>query len=108
MWSEYFIPSSNIETLIVMTAGFDEFHSRIQDLAERETECNGLFEEVKKGNGEKSLHYLALRDSCRELRKDIFKNAISAGLTRETIKMEIEKARILLATRHQSNKTTIG
>jgi hypothetical protein len=76
-----------------MTTGFDEFDNRIHDLAERENECDGLFEEIKNGNGEKSLRYLALRDSCKELRKGIFRSAMSAGLTRERIKTEIEKAR---------------
>jgi hypothetical protein len=77
----------------VMTTGFDEFHSRIHDLAERENECDALFEEIKNGNGENSLRYIALRDSCKELRKMIFRSAMSAGLTRERIKTEIEKAR---------------
>jgi hypothetical protein len=76
-----------------MTTGFDEFDSRIHDLAERENECDGLFEEIKNGNGEKSLRYLALRDSCKELRKGIFRSAMSAGLTRERIKTEIKEAR---------------
>ena len=77
----------------MMTTGFDEFDNRIHDLAERENECDGLFEEVKNGNGEKSLRYLALRDSCKELRKEIFRSAMSAGLTRERIKTEIREAR---------------
>jgi len=76
-----------------MTTGFDEFHSRIHDLAERENECDDLFEEIKNGNGEKSLRYLALRDSCKELRREIFRNAKVAGLTRERIKTEIKEAR---------------
>ena len=76
-----------------MTTGFDKFDDRIHDLAQRENECDGLFEEVKNGNGEKSLRYLALRDSCKELRKEIFKSAMSAGLTRERIKTEIKEAR---------------
>ena len=79
--------------VISMTTGFDEFDNRIRDLAERENECDGLFEEIKNGNGEKSLRYLALRDSCRELRKEIFRSAVSAGLTRERIKTEIGEAR---------------
>ena len=49
-----------------MTTGFDEFDNRILDLAERENECNGLFEEIKNGNGEESVRYLALRDSCKQ------------------------------------------
>lgn len=81
------------EAVIVMTTGFDEFDNRIHDLAERENECDGLFEEIKNGNGEKSLRYLALRDSCKELRKVIFRSAMSAGLTRERIMMEIKEAR---------------
>ena len=76
-----------------MTAGFDEFDNRIHDLAERENECDGLFEEIKNGDGEKSLRYLALRDSCKKLRKEIFRSAMIAGLTRERIKTEIEEAR---------------
>jgi hypothetical protein len=76
-----------------MATGFDEFHNRIHDLAERENECDGLFEEIKNGNGEKSLRYIALRDSCKKLRKEIFRNAMSAGLTRERIKSEIKEAR---------------
>ena len=77
----------------MMTTGFHEFHNRIHDLAERENECDDLFEEIKNGNGEKSLRYLALRDSCKELRKTIFRSARSAGLTRERIKTEIKEAR---------------
>ena len=76
-----------------MTTGFDEIHNRIHDLAEREKECDDLFEEIKNGKGEKSLRYIALRDSCRELRKEIFRSAMSAGLTRERIKTEIKEAR---------------
>jgi hypothetical protein len=62
-------------------------------LAERENACDDLFEEIKNGNGEKSLRYLALRDSCKELRQKIFRSARSAGLTRERIKTEIKEAR---------------
>ena len=76
-----------------MTTGLDEFDNRILDLAERENECDGLFEEIKNGNGEKSLRYLALRDSCKQLRKEIFRSAMTAGLTRERIKTEIKEAR---------------
>jgi hypothetical protein len=76
-----------------MTTGFDEVDNRIHDLAERENECDGLFEEIRNGNGEKSLRYIALRDSCKELRRGIFRSAMSAGLTREKIKTEIVKAR---------------
>ncbi|HUK28699.1 MAG TPA: hypothetical protein VLV31_09770 [Candidatus Acidoferrales bacterium] len=76
-----------------MTTGFEEFDSKIRDLAVRESECDDLFEEVKSGKGEKSVSYLTLRDSCRQLRKELFKNAKSAGFTRERIKMEIKQAR---------------
>jgi hypothetical protein len=76
-----------------MTTGFDEVDNRIHDLVERENECDDLFEEIKHGNGENSLRYLALRDSCKELRKGIFRSAMSAGLTRERIKTEIKEAR---------------
>jgi len=76
-----------------MTTGFDEFDNRIHSLAERENECDGLFEEIKSGNGEHSLRYLALRDSCNELRREIFRSAMSAGLTRERVKAEIKEAR---------------
>ncbi len=76
-----------------MTTGFDEFDNRIHDLAQRENECDGLFEEIRNGNGEKSLRYIALRDSCNELRREIFRSAMTAGLTRERIKAEIKKAR---------------
>ena len=84
----------------MMTTGFDEFDNKIHDLAQRENECDGLFEEVKNGNGEKSLRYLALRDSCKELRKEIFRSAVSAGLTRESIKTEIKKVRSVTITTH--------
>ena len=77
----------------MMTTGFDEFDNRIRDLAVREKECDGLFEEIKNGNGEKSLRYFELRDSCKELRKEILRNAISAGLTRERVKKEMMIAR---------------
>jgi hypothetical protein len=76
-----------------MTTGFDEFDTRIHSLAERENECDGLFEEIKSGNGENSLRYFALRDSCNELRREIFRSAMSAGLTRERVKAEIKEAR---------------
>ncbi len=76
-----------------MTTGFDEVDNRIHYLAEQEKECDGLFEEIKNGNGEKSQRYLALRDSCKELRKVIFRRAMLEGLTRERIREEIEKAR---------------
>ncbi len=76
-----------------MTTGFDKFDNRIHDLVERENECDDLFEEIKNGNGENSLRYLALRDACKELRKGIFRSAMSTGLTRESINMEIKKVR---------------
>ncbi len=76
-----------------MTTGFDEFDNRIHDLVERENECDDLFKDIKNGNGENSLRYFALRDTCKELRKGIFKSAMSAGLTRESIKMEINEVR---------------
>jgi hypothetical protein len=79
--------------MISMTTDFDEFESRIHDLIVKEKECDGLFEEIKSGKGEKSLRYLALRDSCAELRKEIYRSARLAGLTRERIKMEIKEAR---------------
>jgi len=82
-----------------MTTGFDEFDSRIRDLAERENECDDLFEEIKNGNGENFLRYLTLRDACKELRKGIFRSAMSAGLTRENINMEIKKvSRVTIGT----------
>jgi hypothetical protein len=83
-----------------MTAGFDEFDSRIHDLVERENECDDLFEEIKNGNGEDSLRYLALRDACKELRKGIFRSAMSTGLTRESINMEIKKVRLVTIGTH--------
>jgi len=76
-----------------MTTDSDEFDNRLHDLAKQENECDNLFEEIKKGNGENSLRYLTLRDSCKKLRKEIIKNAISAGLTREKIKTKITEAR---------------
>jgi hypothetical protein len=79
--------------MIVMTTGFDEFDNRIHDLVERENECDDLFKDIKNGNGENSLRYLALRDACKELRKGIFRSAMSAGLTRESINMEIKEVR---------------
>ena len=60
-------------------------------MVERENECDDLFEEIKNGNGGNSLRYLALRDACKELRKGIFRSAMSTGLTRESISMEIKK-----------------
>ncbi len=77
----------------MMTTGFDEFENRIHDLVERENECDDLFEGIKNGNGENSLRYFALRDTCKELRKEILKSAMSAGLTRESINMKIKEAK---------------
>ena len=76
-----------------MTTGLDDFGNRIHDLVKQENECDNLFEDVKKGNGESSLRYLALRDACKELRKGILKSAMSAGLTRESIKMKIKEVK---------------
>ena len=76
-----------------MTTGFDELDNRIHDLAERENECDDLSKDIKNGNGENLQRYLALGDACKELRKGLFRNAMSAGLTRETIKMELKEAR---------------
>jgi hypothetical protein len=76
-----------------MTTGFDEFENRIRDLAERQKECDSLFEEIKKGNGEESLRYLELRDSCNELRRELFRSSKLAGLTRERVAKEITEAR---------------
>jgi len=93
IWSKYFIRAKGNVILIALTTGFEEFDSKIRDLAVRENECDDLFEEVKSGKGEKSVSYLTLRDSCRAMRKELFKNARSAGLTRERIKTEIKEAR---------------
>ncbi len=76
-----------------MTTGIDEFHNRIHDLVEQENECDDLFKDIKNGNGDNSLRYLALRDACKELRKGILRSAISAGLTRESINMKIKEAK---------------
>ena len=76
-----------------MTTGLDDFDNRIRDLAEREKECDSLFQEIKNGRGENSLRYLSLRDSCKELRKEIIRTAMSAGLTRERIKQAMSEAR---------------
>ncbi len=78
---------------MMTTTGFDEFDNRIHDLVERENECDDLFKDIKNGNGDNSLRYLALRDACKELRKGIFRSAISAGLTRESINMKINEVR---------------
>ena len=76
-----------------MTTGFDEFDNRIHDLVERENQCDVLFKDIKNGNGENSLRYFALRDACKELKRGIFKSAMSAGLTRENIKTKINEVR---------------
>jgi uncharacterized protein (DUF111 family) len=83
---------------VITTTGVDDFENRIRDLADREKECNSLFEEIKNGRGEKSLRYLALRDSCKELRREIFRTAKSAGLTRERIKQAMSEAKSQKAT----------
>jgi hypothetical protein len=82
-----------------MTTGFDEFDNRIRYLVEREKECDGLFEEIMKGKGEQSLRYFELRNSCKDLRREIIRAAMSAGLTRERIKQEMSKARSQTTTR---------
>ena len=81
------------EPVVVMTTGIDEFDNRIRELVEREKECDGLFDEIKNGRGEMSLRYFALRDSCKELRREAFRSGILAGLTRERIKREMTEAR---------------
>lgn len=78
--------------MIFMTADI-EFESRIHDLIEQENECENLFKDIKNGNGDNSLRYLALRDACKELRKGIVRSALSAGLTRDSINMKIKEAR---------------
>jgi hypothetical protein len=88
-----------------MTTGLDDFHSRIHDLVERENECDDLFKEIKNGNGENFLRYLVLRDSCKELRREIFRSAMLAGLTRERIKKEMTEARNQTATAPNANQT---
>jgi len=82
-----------------LATGPDDFDSRIRDLAAREKECDSLFEEIKNGKGENSMRYLALRDSCKELRKEIFRTGMSAGLTRERIKQAVSNARSQQKTR---------
>ena len=76
-----------------MPPSFDEFDNRILDLVERENECDNLFKDIKNGKGENSLRYLALRDACKELRRGIFRSAMSAGLTRESVKMKIKEVK---------------
>jgi hypothetical protein len=76
-----------------MTTGFDEFANRIRLLAEQEKECDSLFEEIKKGKGEESVRYLTLRDSCKELRKEIVRKALAAGLTRDAINKQMIEAK---------------
>jgi hypothetical protein len=83
----------------MVTTGVDGFESRVRDLVDREKECESLFEEIKEGRGEKSLRYLALRDSCKELRKEILRTGKSAGLTRERIKQAMSEARSQTTTR---------
>jgi len=93
IWSDCLIPTvHNVLTVILMASGVDDLEGKIRDLAEREKECNSLFEEIKNGRGEVSLRYLALRDSCKKLRKEIFRTAKSAGLTRERIKQTMRSS----------------
>src|SRR5208337_3549855 len=92
-WTKRFIPSNPMKLWILMTTGFDEFNNKIHDLVERENECDDLFEDIKNGNGENALRYFALRDTCKELRKEILKSAMSAGLTRESVNMKIKEAK---------------
>lgn len=87
-----------------MMTGLDEFDSKIHDLVERENECDDLFKEIKNGNGENSLRYLALRDACKELRKGILKSAKSAGITRENINMKIKEAKSGVITTNPQQK----
>ncbi len=87
-----------------MTTGFDEFDNRIHDLVERENECDDLFKDIKTGNGDNSLRYLALRDACKELKKGILRSAISAGLTRESINIKIKEARSETTTTNGKQK----
>jgi len=89
-----FFPASNSAVLVMATSS-GQVDDRIRDLAEREKECARLFEEIKKGNGEQSPRYLELRDSCRELRNEIFRRAKLSGLTRENVKKEMAAARKL-------------
>lgn len=79
--------------MIIMATGSDEFSNRIHDLVEREKECDVLFTDIKNGNGDNSLRYITLRDSCKELRKEIFRTAMSAGLTREKIETKIKEVK---------------
>lgn len=79
--------------VILMTTDLGEFENRIHDLVERENECDDLFKDIRNGNGENSLRYLALRDACKELRRGILRSAMSAGLTRESINMKIKEVR---------------
>jgi len=89
-----------------MSTGYDEIDNRINDLAEQENECLGLFDQIKNGKGENSSRYVALRGSCNELRREIFRAAISAGLTRERIKAEIMEARRNALAQKQSVVST--
>jgi hypothetical protein len=87
-----------------MTTGLDGFDNRILELAEREKECDSLFEEIKNGKGEEALRYFELRDSCKELRREIFRSAALAGLTRERIKKEMTEARNRTTTSPNAKK----
>jgi hypothetical protein len=90
--------------MILMTTGFGEFNNKIHDLVKRENECDDLFEDIKNGNGENALRYFALRDTCKELRKEILKSAMSAGLTRESINMKIKEAKGETTTTNSKSK----
>ena len=76
-----------------VTVDSNDFEDKIRNLTSREMECEALFEHVKKGDGEKSFQYVALRDSCVELRKDIFRTAMSLGLSHERIRQVMLEAR---------------
>ncbi|HKM77397.1 MAG TPA: hypothetical protein VJZ32_13375 [Candidatus Bathyarchaeia archaeon] len=103
-WTKRFIPSNPMKLWILMTTGFDEFNNKIHDLVERENECDDLFEDIKNGNGENALRYFALRDTCKELRKEILKSAMSAGLTRENVNMKIKEAKGVTMTSAHKQK----
>ena len=91
-------------TVISMTTNLDEFDKRVNDLVERENECEDLFKEIKSGNGENALRYLALRDTCKDLRKGIIRSAMTAGLTRESIKMKIKEAKTAMTVNVKQTK----
>lgn len=84
VWVPYTNHSQRNEAVIMVTTGFDDFDNRICDLAERENECDSLFKEIKNGRGEKSLRYIAMRDSCKELRKENLRTAMPTSLALPT------------------------